>query len=158
MYCTEKFRFMDKRVREISRFFCAATRVRPCRLARLTDSFIQKSLHLSNCTLQHREIPSRPPTIVIRVQVFLPIILDSSSHTSDAFPTTTRPPSQSARPFPFISRFLPCPNWGEHFLSVGRLVVKCVSKVLGQLSDSCTSYISSVTISASALREDAKLI
>ena len=108
--CTEKCRFINKRVREISRFFCAATRVRPCRLARLTDCFIQKSFHLSNCTLQHREIPSRPPTIVIRVQVFLPIILDSSSHTSAAFPTTTRPPSQSARPFPFISRFLPCPN------------------------------------------------
>ena len=43
---------MDKRVR------CAAMQVRPCRLARLTDSFIQKYLHLSTYVVlkEKREI------------------------------------------------------------------------------------------------------
>ena len=48
---TEKFRFMDKRLREISRFFVAPPRVFPlsvrARSRASTDLFIHKFLHLS---------------------------------------------------------------------------------------------------------------
>ena len=45
------------------------------------------------------------------------------------------------------------PDDPTSYARIGELDIKSVSKVLGKMSDSCISYIASVTISASELRK-----
>ena len=53
---TQKCRFMDKEVREISRFCCATARILPLRLRASTHYLIQKYLHLSIIFVRKMEI------------------------------------------------------------------------------------------------------